>query len=71
MVEDETDGFDGDHFLSDAPIRKASEDCYGRSANAAVLADALRRVRTDESFVVALSGEWGSGKTSYVLSCER
>lgn len=57
MAEGEDVGFDGDHFLSDTPICTASEDCYGRAANAAALADALRHVKSDESFVVGLSGE--------------
>ncbi len=71
MAEGEGVGFNGDRFLSDAPICKASEDCYGRAANAAVLADVLRRVKSDESFVVGLSGEWGSGKSSFVnLVCD-
>lgn len=61
----------GERFLSDAPIRLASEDCYGRSANATTLAGSIRHLRTDESFVIGFSGEWGSGKTSFInMVCE-
>ena len=57
--------------MSDAPIRLASEDCYGRSANATTLAGSIRHLRTDESFVIGFSGEWGSGKTSFInMVCE-
>lgn len=71
MARGENVEFDDSHFLSDAPIGSVAEDRYGHSGNAAALANAIRETRTDESFVIGLSGEWGSGKTSFInMVCE-
>nr|WP_245286497.1 P-loop NTPase fold protein [Bradyrhizobium sp. ARR65] len=51
-------------FSADAPITSASEDLLGRGDFARALARVLYRHRGSESLVVALRGEWGSGKTS-------
>jgi hypothetical protein len=51
-------------FVADLPIRTAAEDLLGRREFAGALAKVLYRHRSDESLVVALRGEWGSGKTS-------
>lgn len=61
----------GVNFLSDAPIQSVAEDRYERTAIAAKIASAIRNITSDESFVVGLSGEWGSGKTSLVnMACD-
>ncbi|MGJ5134349.1 MULTISPECIES: KAP family P-loop NTPase fold protein [unclassified Bradyrhizobium] len=51
-------------FSADAPITTASEDLLGRGDFARALARVLYSHRGSESLVVALRGEWGSGKTS-------
>jgi hypothetical protein len=51
-------------LAADTPIRTAAEDLLGRREFAGALAKVLYRHRSDESLVVALRGEWGSGKTS-------
>lgn len=51
-------------FSADAPITSSSEDLLGRGDFARALAHVLYRHRGSESLVVALRGEWGSGKTS-------
>lgn len=51
-------------FSADAPITSASEDLLGRGDFARALARVLYRHRGSESLIVALRGEWGSGKTS-------
>ncbi|MCK1636944.1 hypothetical protein IVA95_04970 [Bradyrhizobium sp. 157] len=49
---------------ADAPITSASENLLGRGDFACALARILYRHRGSESLVIALRGEWGSGKTS-------
>ncbi|XUM19821.1 KAP family P-loop NTPase fold protein [Bradyrhizobium oligotrophicum S58] len=51
-------------FSADAPIVRASDDLLGRGEFARALARVLYSHRGTESLVVALRGEWGSGKTS-------
>lgn len=51
-------------FSADAPITSASADLLGRGDFARALAHVLYHHRGSESLVVALRGEWGSGKTS-------
>lgn len=49
---------------ADQPARSAAEDLLGRSPFAAALADAITGWDEPESLVVALTGPWGSGKSS-------
>ncbi len=59
-------------FASDRPISKRVEDTLGRAGFASHLADAILGWHSDDSLVIALNGEWGSGKTSVkkmVLEC--
>lgn len=49
---------------TDAPISKAVEDILGRTGFANEMAEVIAKQRTDESVVLALRGDWGSGKSS-------
>jgi KAP family P-loop domain len=51
-------------FAADLPIQRSTEDLLERSALARALADVLYRHRGMDSLVVAVRGDWGSGKTS-------
>jgi len=51
-------------FAADLPIHSATEDLLNRGAFAHALAAVLYRHRGIDSLVVALRGDWGSGKTS-------
>jgi ABC-type branched-subunit amino acid transport system ATPase component len=52
------------NVLSDRPINKPEADEFGRSAFASAIARALVLPPDAPSIVVAIEGEWGSGKTS-------
>lgn len=51
-------------FASDRPITKVEDDLLGRSGFSSDLANAMASWRGNDSLVVALHGEWGSGKSS-------
>lgn len=51
-------------FNPDRPIRHASDDLLGRDGFAGRLAKHIGRWRAMESLVIALYGDWGTGKTS-------
>jgi predicted KAP-like P-loop ATPase len=51
-------------FASDRPIEKIEEDLLGRSGFSEDLADAISSWHGKDSLVVALHGEWGTGKSS-------
>jgi len=53
-------------LLHDAPKLLPSEDSFGRAPFAKRLADSMLRMPADDGFVFALSGPWGSGKTTAV-----
>jgi predicted KAP-like P-loop ATPase len=56
---------------NDSPIMRASEDLYGVAPLANAIAIGLRQMRTPEGFVIAVSGPFGSGKSSVInLVCE-
>lgn len=48
----------------DKPITNTDEDKYGRKAIASSILDVVDNITCDESFVIGISGGWGSGKTS-------
>lgn len=48
----------------DAPIQNSSEDLLGRTPFAIALAKAINGVSGTDSFVIAVHGKWGSGKSS-------
>ena len=52
------------HYYADAPIKSSSEDLLGRSKFAKAVARAIAEWSGGESLVIAISGEWGSGKSS-------
>lgn len=51
-------------FANDRPIKAAEQDLLGRSAFAKNLAAAIVGWKNQESLVIALTGLWGSGKSS-------
>ena len=51
-------------FSADRPINSMSEDLLGREGFAKSLAKAIHNWKGNDSLVMALYGEWGSGKTS-------
>ncbi|AVT78084.1 hypothetical protein RPPS3_40220 [Rhodopseudomonas palustris] len=51
-------------FTADLPIQRATEDLLDRGSFARALGSVIYRYRGFDSFVVALRGDWGSGKTS-------
>lgn len=51
-------------FSSDRPITKVDEDLLGRSGFSIDLANAMASWHGNDSLVVALHGDWGSGKSS-------
>lgn len=51
-------------FATDRPIENLSDDLLGRSEFSVALAKALSGWHGKDSLVVALHGEWGSGKSS-------
>ena len=51
-------------FADDRPIHRRSEDRLGRAGFANAIAKAIRGWRGRESLVIALYGQWGSGKSS-------
>jgi predicted KAP-like P-loop ATPase len=55
----------GNAFAADTPKKyMAKEDLLGRESFVRALAKILYRHRGDDSLVIALRGEWGSGKTT-------
>lgn len=51
-------------IFADRPILSAKDDLLGRAGFAQALAKAIRAWCGDESLTIAVSGDWGSGKTS-------
>lgn len=51
------------------PVKIVDEDKLGRASFARLLGQALTRFSTSESYVVALHGKFGSGKTSVINMC--
>lgn len=51
-------------FASDRPITKIENDLLGRSGFSSDLANAMASWHGNDSLVVALHGDWGSGKSS-------
>jgi predicted KAP-like P-loop ATPase len=53
-------------FVSENPITTIEEDFLDRKKYAKNIAQAMTKWNEENSFVVALYGEWGSGKTSII-----
>lgn len=51
-------------FSADKPIKNLEQDLLGRVDFAKNLSDAISQWKGDESLVIALHGDWGSGKSS-------
>lgn len=51
-------------FSADRPISHCTEDLLGRLSFAKSMAEAIKGWREKDSLVIALYGQWGSGKTS-------
>jgi len=53
-------------FSADRPIKNREEDILGRRQFAEAIAEAIQNWKSNDSLVIGLYGEWGSGKTSIV-----
>ena len=53
-----------EHFASDAPITSASSDCLGFDRIARSISQFLRNEKTLPPLTIAITGQWGSGKSS-------
>lgn len=62
-MKSKTDPFE---VLVDPPIKSRGQDRLGRCNLAEKVAQMLLDYNGDESFVVGIEGEWGSGKTSFI-----
>jgi len=51
-------------LLTDAPLKRPQDDLLGRAEFARTLAQAIPRMPADNGFVLAVYGDWGSGKTT-------
>lgn len=51
-------------FSADRPITKLEDDLLGRAEFSKDLSDAISHWKGDDSLVIALHGDWGSGKSS-------
>lgn len=51
-------------YLADHPIDTAKDDLLSRSGLAKILATELREIPAEQGSVAAITGDWGSGKTS-------
>jgi predicted KAP-like P-loop ATPase len=54
------------NLISDRPIASESEDALGLISFADALAKSLAEMAPDDGIVIAIQGEWGSGKTSAI-----
>ena len=54
------------YLEADQPIEHRQDDRLGRKAFAESVAQQIRNVPSGASFTVAVTGEWGSGKTSVI-----
>lgn len=55
-----------DHFISDRPLRPGDPDALGSRRLALGLADYIRNQQTSLPLTVAITGAWGSGKSSII-----
>lgn len=55
-----------DLLLTDIPLQDDSEDLFGYKKFTDRLTDCIKHFSSDDGLVVALNGEWGSGKTSVI-----
>ncbi len=53
-----------EHFASDAPITKTSSDCLGFARIAKSISQFLRNEKTIPPLTIAVTGQWGCGKSS-------
>ena len=54
-------------LLTDIPLEDDSGDLFGYKKFTDRLVDCIKYFSSDDGLVVALNGEWGSGKTSVVV----
>jgi len=53
-----------DSFFVDSPIKSKKEDLLNRASLAEKIAEVILNFKSEESYVIGIEGEWGSGKTS-------
>lgn len=53
-------------ILNDQPIKTSQEDVLERNSFSKHLASAIYNYQNDESLVISINGEWGSGKSSAI-----
>src|SRR5260370_25121851 len=53
-------------MIHDNPISDKEKDLLHRYPLAKRIAEVINRHQGDESFVIGIEGEWGSGKTSFI-----
>jgi predicted KAP-like P-loop ATPase len=51
-------------FAGDDPILNSSDDLLNRSRLAIAIADEVQEINAERGAVVAITGKWGTGKTS-------
>ncbi|AZJ35815.1 P-loop NTPase fold protein [Tenacibaculum singaporense] len=55
-----------DHLFDDSPIDSENEDALDRNYKAKRIADEIFQSKTNEAIGFGITGEWGSGKTSFL-----
>ena len=58
-------------LLEDGPSLNDYKDIYSREKYASVVADHISKTTTRNSFAIAIIGEWGSGKTDFLLRLKK
>ena len=59
-----------DYFGADQPIEGRKQDRLGRRSFAEAIARRISRAPVKQGFTIAITGEWGSGKTSMLIMVE-
>lgn len=55
-----------DHLFDDSPINSENEDALDRNYKAQRIANEIFQSKTNEAIGFGITGEWGSGKTSFL-----
>ncbi|TYA71934.1 KAP family P-loop NTPase fold protein [Seonamhaeicola marinus] len=60
-----------DHLFDDSPIKSENEDALDRNYKAQRISDEIFQSKTNEAIGFGITGEWGSGKTSFLNLLKR